>query len=120
VDEFLYYTENGCLAEPRRIIVIKTAGEKFPEIIEKEFTPIPDREIAPYSEYEAENNRIDTIIDDAVAKHDNTLDSCDNCIYCYSGTCSVFRNEVKDNFDICQNFVLNINSETVDLSDVPF
>ena len=42
VDEALYYAVGGYLAAPKRLMVIKTSGQRFEEVIEQDFTEKPD------------------------------------------------------------------------------
>jgi DNA repair protein RadD len=112
-DEALYYAKNGYLAQPKRIIVIKTAGQKFPEIIERDFTDKPDPPDTPYV-------NVDTVIDQAIDKYHQEQRSCQTCIYCYDNVCSLALGEsVAEYSGVCNNYTYRIDP-SVDLSDVPF
>jgi DNA repair protein RadD len=109
-DEALYYANNGCLAMPKRIIVIETAGQKFPEIIEKDFTEKPAPPEYPY------------VPDDTELVPKETIESnkmtCSNCIHYFGESCGL--NAVMVSPDLCSDFIELYDYNSTNFDNVPF
>ena len=99
VDEALYYAENGYLAVPQHITVIKTSGQRFDEIIEHDFTekPTPPEEATPQTNYEQPK-------------------TCGDCHLYFHGNCPYATGLFGDE-PACEHFL--VHYEVVN-DDVPF
>ncbi|MCL2623858.1 MAG: DEAD/DEAH box helicase, partial [Planctomycetaceae bacterium] len=109
-DEAEYLGQNGFLARPKRIKVIETAGQRFPEIEEYDFTEKPAPPAAPYLLTPATGNETRGVI------------QCGECRFWNHGWCYRLQNEghkASSNGptgDGCDFF----STEIIDNDDVPF
>ena len=96
VDEALHYASNGYLAVPKRLMVIKTSGQRFEEVIEHDFTDkpeLPDTDYAPQQ-------------------------TCGDCGLFYQGDCP-YQTGLFGEESVCEHFLDTQNIDIVE-NEVPF
>ena len=87
-DEALFYARRGFLAKPRRIKVIETAGQHFPEVVEYDFEEKP------------------TPPDDLNYELESKPRTCDDCVQFFYGECMVEQGTALfGNEPACDHFV---------------
>ena len=108
VDEALHYARNGYLAVPQRITVIETAGQRFQDVLEHDFTEKPDLLVTADGKQQA-------AVD---ASGRNSLKVCGDCGYFFQGDCPYATGRFGDE-PACEHF-FEPQPHSGEESDVPF
>jgi DNA repair protein RadD len=126
VDEALFYAEGGYLAVPKRLLVIKTSGQRFEEVIEQDFTEKP---APPESDYVHSHTCGDCALYDRgdcpyktamfgcelVCEHFVAC-QCEQCHYWNHGWCVAQNSDGHRATDVCELFQIPCNVD----EEVPF